>query len=213
MVDEANGSTTSPVHVWDVIRGSTMVLVRGGQMPRYRPRWSDICCGDSCSCYAISGNKDLRVRVKNGFLVWGRVRIKIRIRVGVAFNVSVYHSSNCRRSKYRTFRPRPEKVAQRRAGGGGGGQYSDTYFSFLQKKNTVKNSNYHACKYAIEVSLYMTNLWADKQKKVQRQITGGATPPPPPPPLAPPLDVMIMGPPPSLCTVHRWSSSQKKHSV
>ena len=42
-----------------------------------------------------------------GVLVRGRVRIKIRIRVrvrdGVMFNVSIYHTSNCRRSKCRTF--------------------------------------------------------------------------------------------------------------
>ena len=38
-----------------------------------------------------------------GFLVGDRVRIKIRIRVGVTFNVSIYHWSNCRRSKCRTF--------------------------------------------------------------------------------------------------------------
>ena len=44
-----------------------------------------------------------------GFLVQGRVRIKIRIRVRVGvgvrvmFNVSIYHMSNCRRSKCCTF--------------------------------------------------------------------------------------------------------------
>ena len=42
-----------------------------------------------------------------GFSVRGRVRIKIRIRVrvgiGVPFNFIVYHRSNCRRSKCRTF--------------------------------------------------------------------------------------------------------------
>ena len=53
----------------------------------------------------------VRVRVMIGFLVQGRVRIKIMIRVmvmvmvmvGVTFNVRVYHWSNCRRSKCRTF--------------------------------------------------------------------------------------------------------------
>ena len=46
-----------------------------------------------------------RVRVKEmiGFLVRGKVRIKIRVRVGVTFNVRVYRWSNCRRSKCRTF--------------------------------------------------------------------------------------------------------------
>ena len=34
-----------------------------------------------------------------GFVVWGRVRLKIRIRVGVTCNISVYLWSNCRRSK------------------------------------------------------------------------------------------------------------------
>ena len=36
-----------------------------------------------------------------GFLVRGKVRIKIgiRVRVGVTFNVRVSHWSNCRRSK------------------------------------------------------------------------------------------------------------------
>ena len=47
------------------------------------------------------------VRVMIGFLVQGRVRIKIRIRVRVRvrvmFNISVYHWSNCRRSKCHTF--------------------------------------------------------------------------------------------------------------
>ena len=44
-----------------------------------------------------------------GFLVRGRVRIKIRVMfrvrawVAVMFNVSVNHWSNCRRSKCRTF--------------------------------------------------------------------------------------------------------------
>ena len=42
-----------------------------------------------------------------GFLVRGRVRIKmmirVRVRVGVTFNVSVYHWSNCRGSKCCTF--------------------------------------------------------------------------------------------------------------
>ena len=42
----------------------------------------------------------VRVRVMIGFLVRDRVRIMIliRIRVGVTFNVSDYHLSNCRRS-------------------------------------------------------------------------------------------------------------------
>ena len=43
------------------------------------------------------------VRVMIGFVVRGRVRLKIRVRVGVTFNISVYHWSNCRRSKCRTF--------------------------------------------------------------------------------------------------------------
>ena len=38
-----------------------------------------------------------------GCLVQGRVRIKIRVRVRVTFNVRVYHWSNCRSSKCRTF--------------------------------------------------------------------------------------------------------------
>ena len=38
-----------------------------------------------------------------GFLVQGRVRIKLRIRVGITFKVSVYLWSNCGRSKCRTF--------------------------------------------------------------------------------------------------------------
>ena len=42
-----------------------------------------------------------------GFLVRGRVRIKIRFRVrvrrGVTFNVRVYHWSNCLGSKCHTF--------------------------------------------------------------------------------------------------------------
>ena len=43
-----------------------------------------------------------------GFLVQGRVRIKSRsrvrdrVRVGVMFNVSIYHRINCRRSKCRS---------------------------------------------------------------------------------------------------------------
>ena len=41
------------------------------------------------------------------FLVQGRVRIKIRIRVGdrvrVMFNGIIYHKSNCHRSKCCTF--------------------------------------------------------------------------------------------------------------
>ena len=48
------------------------------------------------------------MRVTIGFLVRSRVRIKIRIRVRgrvvVTFNVRVYHWSNCRRSKCRTFK-------------------------------------------------------------------------------------------------------------
>ena len=61
--------------------------------------------GQNCSCDDISDNKRVRVRVMTGFLVRGRVRIKIRVRIRVAvtFNVSVYHWSNCRRSKCRTF--------------------------------------------------------------------------------------------------------------
>ena len=49
------------------------------------------------------------MRVMIGFLVWGRVRLQIRIRVmvriavGVMFNVSVYHWSNCHRSNCRIF--------------------------------------------------------------------------------------------------------------
>ena len=43
------------------------------------------------------------VRIMIGILVWGRVRIKIRIGVGVMFNISVYHWSKCRRSKRCTF--------------------------------------------------------------------------------------------------------------
>ena len=38
-----------------------------------------------------------------GFLILGRVMIKIRVRVGVTFNVRVYRWSCCRRSKCRTF--------------------------------------------------------------------------------------------------------------
>ena len=45
----------------------------------------------------------VRVRVRTGFLVPGRVRIEIRGRDGVSFNVSIYHWSNCRRSKCRPF--------------------------------------------------------------------------------------------------------------
>ena len=55
---------------------------------------------------AMTSRAANRVRVMIGFLVQGRVRIKIRIwvrvRVGVTFNISVYHWSNCRRSKRRT---------------------------------------------------------------------------------------------------------------
>ena len=49
------------------------------------------------------------MRVVIGFLVLGRARIKImirigvRVRVGVTFNVIIYHWSNCRRSNCRTF--------------------------------------------------------------------------------------------------------------
>ena len=47
------------------------------------------------------------MRVIIGFLVQGRVRIKIRVRVtvrvGVMFKVSIYHRSNRRRSNCRTF--------------------------------------------------------------------------------------------------------------
>ena len=39
-----------------------------------------------------------------GLLVRGRVRIKIRVRVGVTFNVRVYHWSNCHRSKCILFK-------------------------------------------------------------------------------------------------------------
>ena len=47
----------------------------------------------------------VRVRVTIGFLAPGRVimKIRIRIRVGVTFNVKVYHWSKCCRSKCRTF--------------------------------------------------------------------------------------------------------------
>ena len=50
----------------------------------------------------------VRVRVMIVFLVRGRVGVKIsiRVRVGVTFSVSVYHWSNCRRSKCRTFKLR-----------------------------------------------------------------------------------------------------------
>ena len=44
------------------------------------------------------------VSVTIGFLVRDRLRIKIRIRVGVTFDASVNHWSTCRRSKYLTFR-------------------------------------------------------------------------------------------------------------
>ena len=50
------------------------------------------------------GQQRVRVRVMIGFWVQGRVGIKIKIRVGVRFNVSVYHWSNCRRSKWHTVR-------------------------------------------------------------------------------------------------------------
>ena len=45
------------------------------------------------------------MRVMIGFLVQDRVRIKIKIRVKVkvTFHISVYHWSNCRRSKCRAF--------------------------------------------------------------------------------------------------------------
>ena len=45
------------------------------------------------------GQQRLRLGVMIRFLVRGRVRIKIRFRVRVTFNVSIYHRSNCRRSK------------------------------------------------------------------------------------------------------------------
>ena len=32
-----------------------------------------------------------------------KIRIRVRVRVGATFNVSVYHWSDCRRSKCRTF--------------------------------------------------------------------------------------------------------------
>ena len=55
-----------------------------------------------------------------GFLVRGRVKIKIRfrVRVGVTLNVSIYHRSNCHRSKCRTFihslrRPDSEDVEEK----------------------------------------------------------------------------------------------------
>ena len=42
-----------------------------------------------------------------GVLIRGRARIKIRfsvrVRVGITFNVRIYHRSNCRQSKCRTF--------------------------------------------------------------------------------------------------------------
>ena len=37
------------------------------------------------------------------FLVRDEVRIKVRVRAGVTFNVGVYHWSNCRRSKCCAF--------------------------------------------------------------------------------------------------------------
>ena len=49
------------------------------------------------------GQQRVRVRVMIGCLVRGRVRFEITIRVRVRFNVSVYHRSNCRRSKCCTF--------------------------------------------------------------------------------------------------------------
>ena len=68
-------------------------------------RCSDICSGDSCTGDDISDNR-VRVRVMIWFLVRGKVRImiKFRVRVGVTSNVSIYHRSNCRRSKCRTFK-------------------------------------------------------------------------------------------------------------
>ena len=53
-----------------------------------------------------------------GYLVRGRVRIKImiRVRVGVTFNVMVYHRSNCRRSKYCTFPSGPRSMGPLVAG-------------------------------------------------------------------------------------------------
>ena len=46
-----------------------------------------------------------RVRIMIGFLVqgWVKIKIRIRIRVRVMFNISIYHRSNCHRSKCRTF--------------------------------------------------------------------------------------------------------------
>ena len=45
----------------------------------------------------------VRVRIMIGFLVQGMVRIKsrirVRVRIRVMFNVSIYHRSNCCRSK------------------------------------------------------------------------------------------------------------------
>ena len=44
------------------------------------------------------GQQRVRIKVIIGFLVWDRAMIKIRVRVGVSFNVGIYHRSNCRRS-------------------------------------------------------------------------------------------------------------------
>ena len=65
----------------------------------FREGWSDICSGDNIAPAMISPTtKSYRVRdwVMIGFGVRGRERVKIRIkvRVGVTFNVIVYHWSN-----------------------------------------------------------------------------------------------------------------------
>ena len=68
----------------------------------------------------------VRVRVMIGFLVWGRV--SIRVRVGVTFNVRVYHWSNCHRSKCRTF---TTAIIH----SGISGLYTKTHFH-IEKRNT-----------------------------------------------------------------------------
>ena len=91
----------------------------------------------------------VRVRVMIEFEVQGRVRIKIKIRirvsvrVGVMFNIRIYHWSNCRRNKCRTFGKlfrgipkRKEKLLQMFQNSNGFRQnYSQGFLQFIKLYN------------------------------------------------------------------------------
>ena len=104
MLKTVSGRTTTTISVFCVIPEWWGSLATHINMP-HTCRWSDIIMLRRQSLLRWYLWQQ-RVWVMIGLLARGRIRIKIRIRnrPGVTFNVSFYHwSNNCRGSECRTF--------------------------------------------------------------------------------------------------------------